>query len=204
VGALGSDSRGAITDGGRAKRAARVCRGGALRMRAWPECYPGLHSWCRRRSLPGSAGGRHPSFSSSKVDGLAFVLAHPAPDPVRLADGESVFAAFADHRALRTDGAGGGITVASGGAALALGVEEERGIGVTTGTLQLPLPQIGNRSGEPGDLRHVPRPSWWARFRGRCRDAVRLRTPIRAPGAFGCCYRPLGRAAVGLPLRNRH
>jgi hypothetical protein len=121
------------------------------------------------------------------VDGLAVVLGEAAPDAVRLADGQRVRPALLQDGAGGADVAGGGVALAARGAALALRVEEQPRVGVAARALQLPLPDVSNRSGESGDLGHVhhlavrpgemPRPDLTSN-----RSAVRARTAVEGLG----------------------
>ena len=137
----------------------------------------------------GSAGGGHPAVAPARVDGLAVVLGHTAPYPVRLAHRQRVLAACGLHRAARADRLGGRVAVAPRRPALALGVEEQRGVGAAAGPLQLPFPQVGHGPREARDLSHG------------CFPFIRLSPlgPHRSPRRGRSAGRWTGPPALGAP-----
>ena len=65
----------------------------------------------------------------ARVDGLALFLGQATPDAVGLASPHGVVGTLDTHRAGGADGLGGTVTIATGGTALVLRVEEEGRIG---------------------------------------------------------------------------
>jgi hypothetical protein len=123
---------------------------------------------------PRSARGRHPLAALPGVDQLAVVLAQAAPHAVRLANGERMPPAGLEHRAAGAHRAGGIVPAAgerntppppqkkktlvpaaASCTALALGMEEQLRVDLPAGPLELPFPDIGYRTGKPGDVSHV-------------------------------------------------
>src|SRR5690606_978143 len=92
-------------------------------------------------------------------DLLAVVLGQAAPDAVGLAHLERVLAALLDDGALGAHGLGRLVAAAPGAAPLALGVEEEVGVGLAALALVPPLPEVHDRSGKPAELCHRRTPS---------------------------------------------
>src|SRR4051794_36881558 len=114
---------------------------------------------CRSDRSDRSDRHGHRAAALGGVDGLAVVLGQTAPHPVRLAHRECVLTALGHDGAGGADGLGCGIAVPARRPALALGVEEQRGVRLTARAAQLPLPQIRHRSGKPRDLCHRSPPS---------------------------------------------
>lgn len=105
---------------------------------------------------------------------LALVLGESAPDPVGFADRQSV------RRALGADGAAHAhllrrrLTRAPGSTALSLGVEEQGAVDTAAGGDELPVPEVGVRAREAGEVCHCSSP----REVG-CRDTVQARSSGR-------------------------
>src|ERR1700712_280461 len=110
--------------------------------------------------------GSGPDRSAPRGDGgwfggdepRALLLAHAAPDPVGLADGQCVLETGLHDRAAGTDGLGCGLAAGPGGATLTVGVEEEGRVLATTGAVQLPVPYLCDRRWEPANVGHLSPP----------------------------------------------
>ncbi|CDP84819.1 hypothetical protein BN975_01826 [Mycolicibacterium farcinogenes] len=95
---------------------------------------------------------------------LAFGLAQPAPDAVRLTDSKSVGTALGDHGAAAAHLLGAELTLSPSPSAFTIGVEEHRRIDTTAKSLHLPIPDIRIGSGKLLRLRHMENPSLLAHF----------------------------------------
>lgn len=103
-------------------------------------------------SLAVSAGGREAGHTG--IRRLTLVGSHGTPHAIWLADSQRVFAAALDHRAANTDCLRRAVTVAAGGAAFAIRVEEDLRALAPAGAVQLPLPQTCDRPREAGYFSH--------------------------------------------------
>jgi hypothetical protein len=90
-------------------------------------------------------------------DLLAFGLGESSPDTVGLAYRQRVPAALYEHRAALADRLGPGLSVRSGWAAFAVGVEEEAGVHPPTSATELPVPEVRVRSGKSPGIGHRDR-----------------------------------------------
>jgi hypothetical protein len=95
-----------------------------------------------------SARGREAGHAGIRC--LTFVGGHCTPHPVRLTDRQRVLTAALHDRTTNTHGLGRAVPVAARWTPLAIGVEEDVRTLVTAGAIELPFPQIGNRSGQAG------------------------------------------------------
>src|SRR5205085_1286382 len=121
----------------------------------------------------GDAGATGSATAAFSVDASAF-SGPPAPQParpataiaaavaatavlvaVRLAGSQCGRSALLQHRAAGADGLGRRLPPTAPRAALTLGVEEQLAVCYAAAAEQLPLPQLGLRSGEPGDVGHA-------------------------------------------------
>jgi hypothetical protein len=62
--------------------------------------------------------------------------------------------ALGDHGATSADRLGGDFATHAGGPTLTFGVEEHIGVLVAAGAVELPVPEVGVRAGEAGDVGH--------------------------------------------------
>ena len=92
--------------------------------------------------------------SAAGVEGLSFVLAQPAPNPIGFADGQGVGATGLDNRTVGADAFGTGIPVSTARSSLAFGVKEQFRGQASAGSLDLPVPMICERAWQPGDFGH--------------------------------------------------
>lgn len=96
-----------------------------------------------------------------------------------------MLAALPQHRTRAADRLRGRVTIATGGPALTFGMEEHVGVLAPAGAVELPVPQISNRTRQPGDLCHqVP-------FVRHDLEVVPARpvtgeAPTADPGEIGC------------------
>lgn len=87
--------------------------------------------------------------------GRAFTFGEPAPDSVRLVNLQGMVTARGKRRAVQAHGLRSRFPTRTRWSAFALGMEE-RGTGhAATGSMQLPVPDVGVRSGESPSVCHV-------------------------------------------------
>lgn len=86
---------------------------------------------------------------------FAFGLRQAAPHAVRLAGGQGVTQAFADHRAPSAHRLGGCLPGGTSRATFALGVEEQAAVNVPARAVELPVPHICDGTGKPADICHL-------------------------------------------------
>lgn len=104
-------------------------------------------------------GLRDRGESTAREDGGAVVFGQATPDAVRLADAQGVLGAHAHDGAAGADGLRGGFARLADGAALAFRMEEQAGILPAAGSLELPVPKVGIRSGQSRDICHGRSPA---------------------------------------------
>src|ERR1700761_4055015 len=81
-------------------------------------------------------------------------FAETSPDPVRLTNGQGVRRALRPNRAGVAHRLGLGLPAVEAGAALAVRVEELGAVASTAQTESLPVPQIGDGTGQSCNIRH--------------------------------------------------
>jgi hypothetical protein len=84
---------------------------------------------------------------AATVESLAVLFSEAAPDSVGLANGYGMTRTLGHHGASATNGLGGLFALNTEGSTLALGVEEQRRVFTAAGALELPIPNVGVRSG---------------------------------------------------------
>ncbi|OBG80379.1 hypothetical protein A5699_11095 [Mycobacterium sp. E802] len=114
----------------------------------------------RKRLLEQSGATADAAFEQE----LTFGLAQPAPDAIRLTDGQGMSTALSDHRAAAAHLLGPHLPLRASASALTVGVEKYRRIDTTAKSLHLPIPDIRVRTGKLLRLRHMENPSLLAHF----------------------------------------